>query len=81
MVEDCLIRQVHNPPQARTATVEERQSNVADAFVCRDDSLRDKQVIIIDDVSTSGATLNDCARALKAAGAAGVWGLTVAREI
>ena len=81
VVDDCLIRQRHAPPQARTATVEERQSNVTDAFACRDHRLRDKQVLLIDDVSTSGATLDACAAALKASGATSVWGLVMAREI
>ncbi len=81
VVGDCLIRERPTPPQARTTTVYERQSNVAHAFTCRDDRLRNKQVLLIDDVATSGATLDDCARALKAAGAASVWGLTLAREI
>ena len=81
VVDDCLIRQRHAPPQARTSTVEERQSNVTDAFACRNHRLRDKQVLLIDDVSTSGATLDACAAALKAAGATSVWGLVMAREI
>ena len=81
VADDCLIRQRHATPQARTATVEERQSNVTDAFACRDHRLRDKQVLLIDDVSTSGATLDACAAALKASGATSVWGLVVAREI
>jgi len=81
VVDGCLIRQRHAPPQARTATVEERRGNVADAFICCDDRLRDKRVLLIDDVSTSGATLEACAVALKAAGAASVWGLVLAREI
>ena len=81
IVDDCLIRQRHAPPQARTATVEERQSHVTDAFACRDHRLRDKQVLLIDDVSTSGATLDACAAALKAGGATSVWGLVMAREI
>ena len=81
IVDDCLIRQRHAPPQARTATVEERQSHVTDAFACRDHRLRDKQVLLIDDVSTSGATLDACAAALKVAGATSVWGLVMAREI
>jgi len=81
LAEGCLIRRHHTPPQARTATVEERQSNIADAFVCRDHRLRDKTVLLIDDVSTSGATLDACAAALKDAGAGSVWGLVVAREI
>ena len=81
VVDDCLIRQRHAPPQARTSTVDERRSNVANAFTCRDHRLRDKQVLLIDDVSTSGATLDACAAALKAAGATSVWGLVLAREI
>ena len=81
VVGDCLIRQRHAPPQARTLTVDERRSNVANAFTCRGHRLRDKQVLLIDDVSTSGATLDACAAALKAAGATSVWGLVLAREI
>ena len=81
VVDDCLIRRRHAPPQARTSTVNERRSNVADAFTCRNQRLQDKQILLIDDVSTSGATLDACAAALKAAGASSVWGLALAREI
>jgi len=81
VVDDCLIRQRHAPPQARTSNVDERRSNIADAFTCRDHRLRDKQVLLIDDVATSGATLDACAAALKASGAISVWGLVMAREI
>ncbi len=81
VVDDCLIRQRHTPPQVRTSTVEERWHNIATAFVCRDSRLQGKQVLLIDDVSTSGATLDACAAALKASGAISVWGLVMAREI
>jgi len=81
VVADCLMRQRHAPPQARTTTVEQRRSNVAHAFTCRDHRLKNRQVLLIDDVATSGATLDACATALKAAGATSVWGLTLAREI
>ena len=81
MVADCLVRQKNNPPQARTATVEERRDNVVGVFACRDDRLRGKQVLLIDDVATSGATLDACAEVLKASGAVSVWALTFAREI
>ncbi len=81
VVDDCLIRQRHTPPQAKTPTVDERRNNVANAFTCRDSRLQDRQVLLIDDVSTSGATLDACATALKVAGAATVWGLVLAREI
>jgi ComF family protein len=81
LADDCLIRKRHTPPQARTTTVDERQSNVADAFSCLNRRLEDRQVLLIDDVSTSGSTLDACARALKEAGASSVWGLVLAREV
>ncbi len=81
MVDNCLVRQRHSPPQARTLSVTERQSNVADAFICSDRRLHNKQVLLVDDVATSGATLNACAVALKRAGASSVQGLVLAREI
>jgi ComF family protein len=81
VVDDCLIRERYASPQARAASIAERQNNVAGVFTCRDRSLRGKQVLLIDDVSTSGATLDACAAALKAAGATTVWGLVLAREI
>ena len=81
VVEDCLIRQQYAFPQARTTNVEERRSNVSGAFACHDHRAQDKQVLLIDDVSTSGATLDACAAALKSAGAASVWALVMAKEI
>ena len=81
VIENCLVRQSHTSPQAKTATVDERRNNVSEAFKCLDDNLEGRQVIIIDDVATSGATLNACAQAVKAGGAESVWGLVMAREI
>jgi ComF family protein len=81
VINNCLIRERQAVPQAKTQTVVERRSNVADAFTCRDNRPANKKVLLIDDVATSGATLNACAVALKAAGATSVWGLTVAREV
>ena len=81
VVDDCLIRRRHAPPQARASNVDERRSNIVGAFACRDRRLYDRQVLLIDDVSTSGATLDAGAAAVKAAGATSVWGLVVAREI
>jgi competence protein ComFC len=81
LVVDCLVRHNYAPPQARSAGVSERYKNVTDAFTCLDHRLQGKQVLLIDDVSTSGATLNACARALKAAGTTTVWGLVMALEL
>ncbi|MEW6034100.1 MAG: phosphoribosyltransferase family protein [Chloroflexota bacterium] len=75
-----LLRLRDTPPQARTASAEERLQNVVGAFSCRDRLLQGKRVLLIDDVCTSGATLDACATALKRMGASSVWGLTLARE-
>ena len=81
IIKDCLIRRINTPPQVRTTSASERRKNIADAFACVNERLKGRQVILVDDVSTSGATLNTCAEVLKASGAASVWGLTIALEI
>jgi ComF family protein len=77
----CLVRSRFYIPQAQTSSVDERRTNVADAFLCRDGALSGKKILLIDDVCTSGATLNACATALRAGGALTVWGMALAREL
>jgi competence protein ComFC len=67
-------------PQARTATREERKANVAGAFEAARD-FSGLSVVVVDDVTTTGSTLEACAVALRHAGASAVCGLTFAREI
>ena len=81
VVDDCLVREQYTPPQARSANVNERRDNVIKAFTCRDSRLQGKQVLLLDDVTTSGATLIACAGALKFAGATSVWALVIAMEL
>ncbi len=60
----------------------ERQTNVRGAFRCTSGAeLSGRRVGIVDDVCTTGATLEDCARALHDAGCASVWGIVVARDL
>lgn len=61
---------------------EERIKNVAGAFALnRPDEVKDRDVLLIDDVFTTGATMNECARVLKDAGASRVTVLTIARAL
>jgi ComF family protein len=76
----CLTRVKYILPQAKTKSVEERHKNLSDAFDCIQNGVKNNNVLLIDDVSTSGATLEACARALKSAGAVSVWGLVLARD-
>jgi len=81
VVTDSLVRLRHTKAQVKTAGAEERQRNLAGAFGCRDGKLAGKRVLVVDDVCTTGATLNSCAMALREAGASSVWGLALAREV
>jgi ComF family protein len=63
--------------QARLGAAGRRQ-NVVNAFACRQPVLN-QHVLLVDDVCTTGSTLEACASALKANGAASVWGLTLAK--
>jgi len=60
-------------------TFDERYKNVIDAFICGDDFIIDKAVLVVDDVVTSGATMNECAKVLLDKGAREVYGITLAR--
>lgn len=80
VVSSALRRRRPTPPQARLSTRQERWQNMEGAFQ-GDEAVVGKQVLLVDDVATSGATLNAAAQALKQAGARGVWGLTWAREV
>jgi competence protein ComFC len=75
-----LVRTEYLGPQARAATREERQANVAGAFASSND-FTGLNVMVVDDVTTTGSTLEACAAAISGSGASLVWGLTFAREI
>jgi ComF family protein len=78
---DCLIRRRRTPSQGNK-NASARRRNVAGAFaVKRPDEVRGKRVVLIDDVLTTGATVEECARVLKRAGAARVDVLTLARVV
>jgi len=78
---DNLVRCRFTRPQVELSG-EERIKNVAGAFaIRRPGEVEDKSVLLVDDVFTSGATMNECAAALKQGGAARVTALTLARAV
>jgi len=74
-----LVRIRRTRPQPQAATPAARARNVAGAFAVRDGhGFTGRTICLIDDIKTSGATLNECAKAIKEAGAARVYALVLA---
>lgn len=77
----CLERRRETKAQAGLKA-SERWSNVREAFSCVEGcDLAGRRIGIVDDVCTTGATMEECAQALRAAGCASVWGIAVARDL
>lgn len=76
--DKILIRSRHTPKQEKK-TNKERHKNVKNAFMVKKPrKIKNKTVLLIDDVLTTGATVNTCAKELKKAGAQTVFVLTIA---
>jgi ComF family protein len=79
--EDVLARVTATPSQTELDAAA-RRANVRDAFrLRRPGAVAGRRVVLVDDVLTTGATLSECARTLREAGAASVGAVTVARVI
>lgn len=76
---DGLSRVRATTPQV-SARRDDRRRNVAGAFQATR-RFEGQRVVLMDDVSTTGATFAACAEALREAGALEVWGVAIAREI
>jgi competence protein ComFC len=79
MRTDVLFRRCNTRTQT-DLRAEERQSNVQDAFGVRSpERIQGMSILVVDDVVTTGSTMNSCAKALKDAGVKRVTGFALAR--
>ena len=76
---ETLRKVSDNPPQSSLDDAAARRANVLDVYeAVSPEQFAGKRLLLVDDICTTGATLGECARVLKAAGAAEVLCLTLA---
>ena len=81
VLTNILLRERHTMPQVEL-DMKERKKNVAGAFTVQNgEMVIDKDIILVDDVYTTGSTVNECAKALKENGAGMVSVVTIARMV
>ncbi len=83
LLPDIITRSKNTPSQSGLDQ-KLRKANVREAFTINHkskNSIKDKNILLIDDVITTGATINECARVLKLSGAREVFALSFARTV
>ena len=80
LVANSLIK-IRATPAQMELPEKERRENLKNAFLCKNsDAVRGKKVFLIDDIYTTGATMEECAAQLLLSGAKQGWGVVVARD-
>jgi len=78
VLKNALKRKKNTKDQTNLSP-QQREENVSGAFVVtQPEMVNDKRIILVDDVITTGATMNECAQMLKQAGAEKIIGMTIA---
>jgi len=77
----ACIQRIRDTHSQVGLNAEERKNNIANAFVADKEICGGRIILLVDDIATTGATLNECAAALKKAGAADVFCFTLARAV
>jgi competence protein ComFC len=82
VITNTLVRIKDNPAQALTLSLEERLQNMTDVFSLESSAIiKGKNILLLDDVYTTGATLNEAAKVLQQGGAKNIIGVTLAGQI
>jgi ComF family protein len=75
-----VLKRKHNTQSQTKLKEKERRKNIKNAFIClQPEIIKNKNIILFDDILTTGSTLKEAARALKKAGAKTITGLVLAK--
>jgi len=75
-----VLFKIKNTPSQTGLDLKKRKTNVVDSFAIKNHKeIKNKIIFLIDDLFTTGSTINEAAKVLKKAGAKQVWGITLAR--
>jgi competence protein ComFC len=86
IINNLIIRKKFTQPQMKIKNYQTRKNNMQNSFSLSDSSLkekesvRNKKILLVDDISTTGSTMMECAKVLKNAGAEKVYGAVIARQ-
>jgi len=79
LLNNVLAKIKETPPQVELSD-EERKENIKGAFFCQSsEKIKGKKILLVDDIYTTGSTMEECAKVLKTAGAKEIIGIVVAR--
>ncbi|MEX0916534.1 MAG: phosphoribosyltransferase family protein [Candidatus Spechtbacterales bacterium] len=77
----ALSKTRNNPPQVETKNADERRENVKGVFTLANPELIHRRtILLVDDVCTTGATLTECAKAIRTGNPKAIWALTLAKD-
>lgn len=79
---DLLTREINVKPQMKIKSTKARKENITGCFRFNKAYSKNspRKIILVDDITTTGATLNECAKVLKRHGAEKVWGVVLGRQ-
>lgn len=78
---NCIFKKRHNKAQSTLSGFAERRTNTKGIYIAASDKIKGKRIILLDDVYTTGSTIESCAKELKEKGAENVLGITLAKVV
>jgi ComF family protein len=79
-IDNSILKRTKDTPHQTGLSRQNREENLKDSFEIIDKKIvKGKSILIVDDIYTTGSTLNACSRVLKSAGAKEIYTLTLAR--